>query len=214
MKKENIFTHKFLPILSILILISFIFINNCFAYSEEFTYNDTNYIYYIPEGAYNSFLESEQYKSGKYNYLLSCDNGTCRIYFWLKTQDVKIYQTTKDNYYNSNISDYGCLYYTVSENGGNLSLQNSNATSFHNSAYSSGNKIYMFTNVTVYTDSSCSKVFFYQPVQVVTIPALETAEQVPEAMRTALKMIIPVGLIVLSMVLLIYLIKSVISRMR
>lgn len=58
-------------------------------------------------------------------------------------------------------------------------------------------------------------VFFPLPVTEIpetTIPALETVEQIPTAMVETLKMIIPVGLVVLSVVLLIYLIKSVISH--
>lgn len=182
--------NKIISILSIIIICLFILTTNIFAYSEEFIYNDINYTYYIPDGAYNSFLESEQYKSGEYNYLLSCDNGTCRIYFWLKTQDVKIYQTTKANYYNSNISDYGCLYYTVSENGGTLNLQDSNATSFHNSSHCSGNTIYMYTNVNVYTDSSCTDFFFKAPVMEITLAQELEKIQVQEMWKTLMKNVV------------------------
>lgn len=53
--------------------------------------------------------------------------------------------------------------------------------------------------------------FFQLPVTEVVIPTLETAEQIPEAITTTLKIMIPVGLIVLSVGLVIYLIKRVIS---
>lgn len=46
-----------------------------------------------------------------------------------------------------------------------------------------------------------------------TIPALETAEQIPTAMVETLKVIIPVGLVIFGILLLILLVKSVILRM-
>lgn len=77
MKKENIFTHKILPILSILILVSFIFIsNNAFASSDTFTvqYNGetiefstistidfTNYTQYDSNCDYFILLKGNEY---------------------------------------------------------------------------------------------------------------------------------------------------------
>ena len=212
---NNILNNKFFVAFLLFLIITFSFVSNCFAYSNDFKYDNTDYSYFIPDDAYKSFIESDLYKSNKYNYLLSCDNGTCRIYLWEKTKNVKIYQTSIINYYDSNISEYGCLYYTVRESGGTLNLESSSLKSFHNSCHMSGNKIYMLTNVNVYTDETCSKIFFQgSPVTAVEIPALETAEQIPEAMATALKIIIPVGLAILVIGLIIYLIKCVIYRMR
>lgn len=52
--------------------------------------------------------------------------------------------------------------------------------------------------------------FFLPPVTGVVIPALETAEQIPETIVKTLKILIPVGLVVLAVGLIIYLIKRVI----
>lgn len=65
------------------------------------------------------------------------------------------------------------------------------------------------TYVDIYLGIGKTEVFI-NPVQGVVIPALETAEQVPEAMGTTLKILIPVGLVVLAIGLIIYLIKRVI----
>lgn len=48
--------------------------------------------------------------------------------------------------------------------------------------------------------------------ETVEIPAVETVEQIPEMIVTTLKLIIPVGLVVLSVVLVIYLVRRVIYQ--
>ena len=47
----------------------------------------------------------------------------------------------------------------------------------------------------------------------VTIPAIQSAEEIPQAIIKAMKVVIPVGLVILGIGLVIYLIKSVILRM-
>ena len=71
----------------------------------------------------------------------------------------------------------------------------------------------LYSGVEGYEDGT---VFFQAPVQEqgLTILTLETAGQIPETMGKVLKVIIPVGLIILSMVLVISLVKSVILRAR
>ena len=53
-------------------------------------------------------------------------------------------------------------------------------------------------------------VLFHCPVQGVVVPALGEAKELPKAIVETLKMIIPVGLVLLGIILLIYLIKRVI----
>lgn len=65
-----------------------------------------------------------------------------------------------------------------------------------------------YTNAVIYTDSTCSEVFFQVPVQGVVIPALETAEQIPQVIAKTLMILIPVGLVVLGIGLVVYLIKQ------
>lgn len=76
----------------------------------------------------------------------------------------------------------------------------------------SGVNTYCYFNADVYNDVDKTDYFFLKPpqkVEGITIPALETAEQIPEAIAKTMKILIPVGLIVLSIGLVIYLIKRV-----
>lgn len=53
-----------------------------------------------------------------------------------------------------------------------------------------------------------------QPIQQVTIPAIQQVEEIPQGMSQVLQVIIPIGLIVLSIGLVIYLMRLVIYRMQ
>lgn len=56
-------------------------------------------------------------------------------------------------------------------------------------------------------------IFFQNPVQeVVVIPVLEGVEELPKAVTTTLKMILPVGLVVFGILLLVYIIRLLILR--
>lgn len=95
----------------------------------------------------------------------------------------------------------------------------STSNSWGDLSYSSGHSLQglyhdFYYATTVYTDRNGSDVFFLPPVteetpEGVTIPALETAEQIPQAIVKTLKILIPVGLIVLSIGFVVYLIKRV-----
>lgn len=67
------------------------------------------------------------------------------------------------------------------------------------------------TTSDIYTDSSYNKIFFQNPPQV-EITEITQVEELPKIMNKALQVIIPVGLVVLSIGLLIYVVKSVILR--
>ena len=62
----------------------------------------------------------------------------------------------------------------------------------------------------VYSSNSAS--FFQEPVQEVVVPALGEVKELPKAIVETLKIIIPVGLVILGIGFVIYLIKSVILR--
>lgn len=62
----------------------------------------------------------------------------------------------------------------------------------------------------IYTDIDKTELFFQVPpqkVEVITIPTLETVEELPKVILEILKMMIPVCLVLLGMVLVIYLIR-------
>lgn len=65
----------------------------------------------------------------------------------------------------------------------------------------------VYSNNDIYLSSG--ELFFQAPVTGVVIPALETAQQIPETIVKTLKILIPVGLVVLAVGLIIYLIKRV-----
>jgi len=71
---------------------------------------------------------------------------------------------------------------------------------------------HIYLNATIYSDGNKTDVFFQRPpqkVEGITIPTLETAQQIPQAIVTTLKILIPVGLVLLSIGLVVYLIKRV-----
>lgn len=77
--------------------------------------------------------------------------------------------------------------------------------------YFKNSYVYLYSNhdINIVSDEG-SSLFFQGPVQEVVIPALEQVEELPKAITTTLKILIPVGLIVLAIGLIIYLIKRVI----
>lgn len=87
-------------------------------------------------------------------------------------------------------------------NSGSVELWNRNITVYQNIIYSSKD-IYNING---------SDVFFQVPVQGVVVPALGEAKELPKAIVETLKIIIPVGLVILGIGFVIYLIKSVILR--
>lgn len=87
-------------------------------------------------------------------------------------------------------------------NSGSVEVWNKNITVYQNIIYSSKD-IYNING---------SDVFFQVPVQGVVVPALGEAKELPKAIVETLKIIIPVGLVILGIGFLIYLIKSVILR--
>lgn len=84
--------------------------------------------------------------------------------------------------------------------------------------YTSGSiidKIYCSSSNNVYNYSDESKVVFQgasPELAGVTIPAIQSAEEIPQAIIKTMKVVIPVGLVILGIGLVIYLIKSVILR--
>lgn len=125
---------------------------------------------------------------------------------------------TTDDYYRililSNSDSYFYLIggqYYVSGSASMYSYKNNNWSFDKNTTdyIINGHLRYVYSTVNVYSDIDKTEVFF-RPVLEVVIPALETAEQIPQVIVKTLKILIPVGLIVLAIGLTIYLIKRVI----
>lgn len=168
------------------------------------------------ENLFNLIYETEQYKSGNYNFIIgSNDLDYYKIIFIKKSDNFKCY-----------ITDYGSgratlhyspkseeVIYFANKNPTSLNSGGSNNGANSNFIYKTNqsDRCYFYSTCDVYTDNTYSELFFQVPVQeTTTIPALETVEQIPTAMAKVMKIIIPIGLTILGVGLLIYLIKQVI----
>ena len=190
---NNILNNKFFVVFLLFLIITFSFVSNCFA---NIVVNDNSSFPDLPLDYSNS------------KYVILKDNTNT----WLL-----IFDDLLENPYveNDNIS-----FKNKSGSLGNvIGYLLKNNTWNYNFKTTAVSRVSTFTficsNIDVMKGSNSNEIFFQKtPVTAVEIPALETAEQIPEAMATALKIIIPVGLAILVIGLIIYLIKCVIYRMR
>lgn len=211
--KNHYFRYKLLLSLVLVFFISiFCYINTVFGATS---FDDTMY---YPEGITVDYTSSDAGLSAinkvlynvndTYYLLIICNNGvthdTQKLYVsgegiyctysgkLLFTCRVYDKNTSKWNYYN--YWDTGCGSYSSS----NLYKQLAKGTIISSSA-------------NIYTDSSCSKIFFLPPPQV-KVTTIAQVEELPKVIMGIMKVIIPIGLVILLIGLLIYVIKSVISR--
>ena len=190
---NNILYNKFFVAFLLFLIITFSFVSNCFA---NIVVNDNSSFPDLPLDYSNS------------KYVILKDNTNT----WLL-----IFDDLLENPYveNDNIS-----FKNKSGSLGNvIGYLLKNNTWNYNFKTTAVSRVSTFTficsNIDVMKGSNSNEIFFQKtPVTAVEIPALESAEQIPEAMATALKIIIPVGLAILVIGLIIYLIKCVIYRMR
>lgn len=202
--------NKILPILCIFILLSLILVNTSFASTNEtFTcsYNGTSYtVPALPEDVYN------------YNYyFIAKTSGSNAKYKLVYSNEPFIYveKCTAFKEYGVDCITRGKITYYTYDPSTMSDWTKETKADLHISGFLKPSENYWYflcyTNADICDESGT--VFFHQaPVTAVEIPALETAEQIPEAMATALKMIIPVSLALLSILLLIYLMRRLICR--
>lgn len=185
----------------ILMFILFLNTSNVFA-SFNFTYNDTNYTvpdiptdypYYLIIDKGNGVFRLYMCENEMIFKTVTLANGSKSILLYSTVSAGTIYQYTNLAGDNVTISD---LYRSIGT-GTSLAID-----------YNTVSIVY--SNHDLYHGG---ELVFQSPVTEVPgvlIPALETAEEVPQAMAQTLKIVIPVCLIVLGIGLLIYLIKRVI----
>ena len=218
------FKNKIFIIFFVLLgFILFFNINNVFAAG---TYENV-VVSSFPEDILNALEDIEYYNSTDYYYYLRYSANKTYVNFIEKSQCTDFYAYFGFDFRNSDNLYVSAIYYGSSTPFTEITyLYNSGSKSFEFLASPNNitstyvyidpydiNSIYFNSNFNVYTDNTLSTIFFQSPVteiQGVTIPALETAEQIPQAIATTLKILIPVGLIVLSSGLVVYLIKRVI----
>ena len=182
-------------IISIFLLLFLLFFNigNVFA----FTFTDINN---------NELTLSDIPDTIEYDYIISVYNGRYTIfssnssdgYFYVTGERIKCTSTTVSRYALSDDGVWNRVQTNISGNGSNSDYMLLSC--------------FVYSNSTVYTDIDKTDVFFQVPVQEVevVVPALEKVEELPKAIVETLKVIIPVGLVLLGIILLIYLIKRVI----
>lgn len=191
--------NKILTISIIFILLSFIFINNAFAF-ELFNANNTQIILPdLPNGEPVSYVYccidnwhslSFSYVEGSY-FKIHHNDGSYIVFECYNSNGEKISFTT----YGSNGTQPSSWTSRKENTDNNIPV----------SSYNSG----LYAGTLYNTDGT---IFFPKTPLTVEIPAVETVEQIPTAITETLKMIIPVGLVVLSVVLLIYLTRRLIYR--
>ena len=186
--------------LFLLAFLMFFNINSVFGFS--FTSYEKNNLFTVPDA---STIDEEQKSLLENGYLIYTTDGgqsfTLAVlnstgggeeYLCVYGSSIRIPQQTYYSHISAGDSSWGTLTQQYM-----MSMVNFDSSDFYFGA-------------TVYTDRYGSDIFFQLPVmETVTIPSLETAEQIPEAIVTTLKILIPVGLIVLSIGFVVYLIKRV-----
>lgn len=190
--KNNFFTHKFLPVLSIFLLALFVLCTSCFAVSSSITINDVSYevssfiqtfdkIFIITDGS-SYYLFVMPYDSDiVVNGLLYCSSGS-------------FYQATTAT---RSISEL-------------LSFGEDNFTSFSGGSFGYGRDIY-YTNFNVY-DTDGNLVFQGAP-QVEEVPKVELmkatqVEEIPQQIIAVVMIVLPIFLAIFGVLLVLYLIKS------
>ena len=163
--------NKILTISIVFILISFCLISNVFAYSETFTYNGAEYNIYVPELTYNTLISLEEYNNPDYVFFASCGNSRLWVRFFKADLGIKVWTDGSGTFYSNSdsISDFECVFYVIKESDGSIQESYSASTNFCNSTsgdgyYISGSNHYFYTNMNIYTDSTCTDFFFKAPV--------------------------------------------------
>ncbi len=224
---EDLLKNKLFIIFSLFIILTFFIFNCCFSSSEkiiDFTSSELNRTFSVtlPSGYgvdYSYFVIGFQpyYSdySHSYCYRLVMAISNCPLYYdgsyWRPKDESSL------GYYNTfHSKDYS----SFSKFPSSLDFSAYSISDFKSSVGFGVTGLdindLVYSNYTIYNDASDSKVVFQgapQEVEQITIPAITQAEEIPQVMSKVLTMIIPIGLIVFSSGLLIYLVRLVILRM-
>ena len=190
---NNILYNKFFVAFLLFLIITFSFVSNCFA---NIVVNDNSSFPDLPLDYSNS------------KYVILKDNTNTWLLIFDDLLENPYVENDNISFKNKSGSLGNVIGYLLKNNTWNYNFKTTAVSRV--STFS-----FIYSNIDVMKGSNSNEIFFQKtPVTAVEIPALETAEQIPEAMATALKIIIPVGLAILVIGLIIYLIKCVIYRMR
>ncbi len=198
----------FITFIILLFFVLFFNISNVFAF--EFTSNTgyTTNTHTVPDletvpDEYISYLDT-------YGYI---------IQMWSNNKYRLIILTSANSYFYRGGSYAGNIFTNVSGSAVSFDIDISKHLSWSDVSVSDASGFsgynFVYYNADIYTDKDKSDLFFQRPPQVVeevTIPVLEGVEELPKAMTTTLKMILPVGLVVFGILLLVYIIRLYISQ--
>lgn len=190
---NNILNNKFFVAFLLFLIITFSFVSNCFA---NIVVNDDSNFPDLPLDYSNS------------KYVILKDNTNTWLLIFDDLLENPYVENDNISFKNKSGSLGNVIGYLLKNNTWNYNFKTTAVSRVSTFTF-------IYSNIDVMKGSNSNEIFFQKtPVTAVEIPALETAEQIPEAMATALKIIIPVGLAILVIGLIIYLIKCVIYRMR
>ena len=195
--------NKILTVFLIVVLISFCFINNCFA----FTKTHGSYTFYLPDKPYETMINLKEYNSSNYKFVAYCGGGKLFAYFFPVDMNIKIWKSNSEGGLNSNyedINNFNCILYIIEEANGSLISTDKNKTTFAPASgtdfsyYTSGSKHYCYSSVNIYTDSSCSSIFFQGPPATLEEIMKQAGEQATQEVGQKILVVIvaTVGLII------------------
>ena len=242
--KNNVFLNKILPLLSIVLLFSFIFINNnifaaCIDTNYDYLYNYNNITNSNIDSQVQNIINDERVVSGEYYYFCYYNTGDKSYMTVLIPKNVVTTNSFRFlNFYQDSEKCQSFGLFLSNDKIENSVIRVSGVKGYDNvnsfnlwvgGYYDEANKCFNipfasnFDKDIIYNCSNGDiKPFFQVPPVVETpeittpeveIPALETVEQIPEAMKETMKVVIPVGLVILGIGLVVYLIKFVKSQM-
>lgn len=215
-KLQNLFKYKLFIILLLFIVLVTSIYSNCFA-SNNISYSYNGKIYTVND--FSNLIPNDC----KYFICLSNDSNAFPFLF-IVDKDTRQYicQNSGKRLHSLSLSRY--KRYIFRNNKWELQssyLEDSSyyvvfCLSFIDNKYSILYSNINFYGYYDYIGDTEEVVFQGAPVTVeqVTIPEIQAVEEIPQTMSKVLEMIIPIGLIVLSIGLLIYLMRLVILRMR
>ena len=184
---NNILNNKFFVVFLLFLIITFSFVSNCFA---NIVVNDNSSFPDLPLDYSNS------------KYVILKDNTNTWLLIFDDLLENPYVENDNISFKNKSGSLGNVIGYLLKNNTWNYNFKTTAVSRV--STFS-----FIYSNIDVMKGSNSNEIFFQKtPVTAVEIPALETAEQIPEAMATALKIIIPVGLAILVIGLIIYLINK------
>lgn len=196
--KDNFFTHKFLPILSLVLIVFTLFCTSCFATSDV-TSNVTAYGGNFP----NDLENLPEYQSGVYYYYAFSYDTSNFLIFIKKNLEPMCYKDGKYLVFNNTYEFVG---YNFAYSGSIDTSSRYTSTILKQEFNSDDNngKPYFASNSTIYTDSTYTDVFFHLTPSVTLVTPMEV-EEIPKTIRRIVIILVPVGLIISGMLCLVYL---------